>query len=209
MFYTANASVTAPAYPSVEGPNPAAPTQYVAKHKPDPRQLKAFKFNQQRVFALDGNKLLLRLRETPTLLVDRATMTFEVEHWDIRLPIADVADVPRQICRRFLELFSKTERQTASLDEQRAWLRILDQVDYRQFYADRAAPRYEEATLIRKTPICLVEWPDGQRERLPSAAAFALYPLNDGDRFSVFVIFDRHIKLLWIDRVVLVVALDQ
>jgi hypothetical protein len=130
-------------------------------------------------------------------------MEFAVQDWGITMPCDQVHDLPRQIGRRFLSLFSKADSQTLSPTERADWLRILDQVDYSQFSFDRSAPHYTEGKLIGKNPY-RVEWHDSSKERLSATVGAALYLLDPGDTFSAFVKGGSGHSTLSIERVTLI-----
>lgn len=178
---------------------PPAFVRVEAAVAPEARQTYRF---PQKLIPLDGGTTLLRLREALQLEVDRKRMEFSVEGWGIRMPCAQVEDLPRQIARRFLTLFSKADTETMSSVEKLEWLRILDLVDYTQFAIDRAAPHYTEGTLRGKTPI-VIEWHDGTVEQLPGNLAAAFFPLDAGDRFSAFVKSGKDNRTLHVERVCL------
>ena len=84
------------------------------------------------------------------------------------------------------------------------WLHVLDEVDYTQFCVDRAAPHYVEGTLLRHTPVCRVEWHDGEFENLNPQAATALRFLEAGQRFGAFVKLGKANEVKSIERVTMV-----
>jgi hypothetical protein len=188
----------------VDGVNPPIPSQIVAEAQPVPKFLKTYRFLQQ-LIPLDGGKTLLRLRKPMQLTLDQKTLQFDVEHWGIRMHCDDVADLPRQVARRFLQFFSKADARALSEQEMSEWLQILDQVDYTQFCVERSAPHYAEGTLVKKYPLT-VEWHDGTTEHLPPAHAAVFYPLDQGDRFSAFVKLGKDNEVISIERVSLILA---
>ena len=169
----------------VEGFNLSIPTEIRARHAPRRDRKMSFRFDQK-IIPLDGGALMLRLHRSLRLAVDPQTMQFEVDGWNIQMPCADAPALPHRIARRFLELFSKGDARILSSEEERDWLSVLDQVDYTQFCVDRAAAHYIEGTLLRHTPVCRVEWHDGELENLNKQAAVALACLEPGQRFGAF-----------------------
>ncbi len=131
-------------------------------------------------------------------------MQFEVEGWNIQMSCAEAPDLPRHIARRFLELFSKADARILSAAEEQDWLSVLDQVDYTQFCIDRAAPHYVEGTLRRQTPVCRVEWHDGELENLDRQAAATLACLEPGQRFAAFAKLGKANEVKWLERVMMV-----
>jgi hypothetical protein len=202
IAYTTPSLGTTPQFSTVDGVNPPVPSQLIAEAQPAPKLLKTYRFPQQ-LIPLDGGKTLLRLRKPLQLFVNQKTLEFDVEDWGIRMHCADVADLPRQIARRFLQLFSKADSRVLSGQETEEWLRILDQVDYTQFCVERSAPHYVEGTLIKKHPLT-VEWHDGTTEHLPPTHASVFYPLDHGDQFSAFVKLGRENAVISIERVALI-----
>ena len=180
------------------------PAQIVANAPPEPRLEQEFRFSQQ-IIPLDDGRTLLRLRDTPKLRVNTRTMEFDVEDWGIHMSCDKVEDLPRQIARRFLTLFSKADQDMIDSEERLEWLRILDKVDYTQFSIERSAPHYVEGTLLKKHPFT-VEWNDGATEVLPPALASVFYPLDPGDSFSAFVKMGKDNHAIGIERVCLISA---
>jgi len=166
--------------------------------------IRTYDFPQQ-LIPLDGGKTLLRLRAPLRLAVDRITLEFDVENWGIRMRCDDVHELPRQIARRFLHLFSRADARVLSNQEQADWLKILDQVDYTQFSVERAAPHYVEGTLLKKRPLT-VEWHDGVVEHLPASHSPVFFPLDEGDRFSAFAKLGKDNEVYSIERLALIPA---
>jgi hypothetical protein len=187
----------------VEGLSANAPTEIRARHKPRRDGRTAFRFNQ-RIIPLDGGSVLLRLKRLLQLTVDPYTMEFEVDGWNVKMPCAEVPELPRYIARRFLELFSKADARILSDSDEQDWLKVLDQVDYTQFCIDRAAPHYVEGILLRHTPICRVEWHDGALENLDKPAASAVACLEPGQRFGAFAKLGRDNEVRSLERVTMV-----
>jgi hypothetical protein len=115
------------------------PAQIVAQADPSPKRVQRFTFPQQ-IIPLDEGRTLLRLRQAPTLKVNTRTMEFEAEDWGITMPCDKVEDLPRQIARRFLTLFSKADQDAMEPQDRLEWLKLLDKVDYTQFSIDCSAP---------------------------------------------------------------------
>ncbi len=112
--------------------------------------------------------------------------TLEVIGWGMKLPLEKAQELPREIGRRFLELYSKAV--TGCLrDEERKWLRsISEQMDYHAFAASRKLPRYREATLIRKEPVLLVQFLEDRNVKLDISLASKLTAVNCGERFAAW-----------------------
>jgi hypothetical protein len=191
----------------VEGYNPL-PTELRARQAPRTDRKAAYRLNQ-RIIPLDGGSMLLRLRNTLNLAVDPQTMQFEVEGWNIHLPVDQAADVPRQIARRFVELFSKADAGILSDKEEQDWLRVLDEVDFAQFSIDRSAPHYLEGTLLRHTPVCRVEWHDGETTNLEPEVAMALHWMEPNQRFGAFAKLGKDNVVKSLERVTLIFEPEQ
>ena len=187
----------------VEGFNATVPTEIRARHEPRRDRKTSFRFDQK-IIPLDGGSVLLRLHRSLRLIVDPYTMRFEVDGWNIQMPCAEAPDLPRHIARRFLELFSRAEARVLSDADERDWLTVLDQVDYTQFCIDRAAPHYVEGTLLRHTPVCRVEWHDGDFENLNRQAAAALACLEPGQRFGAFAKLGKENEVKSLERITMV-----
>jgi hypothetical protein len=194
-------------YAYVDGLNPQLPTKVGVAKEPRADRRISYTFPQT-LFPIDGGKTLLRLRSAPVLSVDSGTLEFEIEGWGVRMSCADVHDVPRQIARRFLYLFGKSEQRLLSEQERLGWIEVLDRVDANQFSFDRSAPRYNEGVLLQRNPI-VVEWSDGKNEKLDAKIGGALMPLDPGDTFSAYVKLGRDNKSLEIDRVMLIAPGEQ
>lgn len=157
----------------------------------------------QRFIPLDDGRTLLRLHKALQIKPDNASGMLEVVGWGIQLPITQAEDVPRQIARKFLSLFSKANNLTISDAEKMEWLFICDQVDVAHFSIDRSAPQYMEGTLTRKYPPS-VEWHDGTVEHLPANLAANFFALESGDNFSAFVKVGKNQSTLSIERINLI-----
>lgn len=192
-------SADAPQFATSDRLDAKAPTHIVAKAEPKPSKAHIFRFPQQ-IIPLDGGHILLRLREAPIVTVDPRTMEFDVQDWGIHMRCDQVEDLPRQIARRFLTLFSKADRDQLGLSEQIEWLKILDKVDYTQFSVDRSAPHHVEGTLIGKNPL-RVEWHDGTNEQLSPSVASMFFPLDPGDTFSAYVKMGKENRTIGIERI--------
>jgi hypothetical protein len=112
--------------------------------------------------------------------------TLEVIGWGMVVPLEKADELPRQIGRRFLELYSKAV--TGALgEEDRKWLgTVSEQMDYHSFAASRKLPRYREATLVRKEPVLLVQFLEDRNVKLDSSLASKLTAIDDGERFSAW-----------------------
>lgn len=173
---------------------------WVYKEKIDPEEWIAAD-SEIRFLSIERGNLLLRLYEPASLRLNYALKECRVEGWDICVSIYEAHTLPRQMARKFLDLFSKAEDGDLSEAEDRVWMRIVDQVDYQSFSIDRAAPQYMEGTLHRRTPVCRVEWHDGKIENLSAKAASALALLDPGEDFGAFVKLGHGNEIREIERV--------
>lgn len=136
---------------------------------------------------IESGELLLRLVHPAKLEINHTTRTCKVVGWDVQVPIYESYTLPRMMGRRFLDLFSKAEEGRLGEEEEKIWIQILDQVDYTAFSIDRSPPQYMEGTLIRHTPVCRVEWHDGQIDNLSAQVATTISILDPGEEFGAFV----------------------
>lgn len=202
MIFSPEVPTGSPQYAISDSCNPSQPARITARDENAVKRVQTFQFAQQ-IFAMDDGQTLLRLHKPLKLIVDRQTAEFDVEGWGIHMQCADVAELPRRIARRFLSFLSKSDAGLLNSREKSEWLDILDQVDTTQFNIDRAAPRYVEGTLKRKSPT-VVEWHDGANEQINPALAAVFFPLDPGDRFSAFVKLGKNNNTLKIERVSLI-----
>jgi hypothetical protein len=144
-----------------------------------------------RLIALDGGKVLLRLRDDPLIEVDPASLECSIVGWSLKIPYDEIHDISRLLARRFLQLLRRAKSQQLTEDEEYDWISILGQVDYQIFSLEREPPRYVEGKILRKTPKLRVEWHDGQTEYISSGAGAALLVLNEGESFGAFVKWGR------------------
>jgi hypothetical protein len=122
--------------------------------------------------------LKLRYRDTD------AGEVIQVMGWDIEVQ-SDAADsLNRLIPRKFLDLFSKSQRRALTPQEDKLFAEICETVDYRSFATRRASLRYREAKLVRKHPILSVEFSNGSKETLNRDLLNILDVLEVGDWFS-------------------------
>ncbi len=181
----------------------SAPQALVAKSEPRKQPKTVYRY-QRRVLPLEGGRVLLRLNEAPRIALDPTSMECEVIGWDVKMPAHQAENLDQAMARRFLDLFSKSDAGTLDEREQQIWLSVLDQVDGRAFSIDRASPHYLEGTLVRRSPVCHVEWNDGHREKIDQHVAVALSSLNPGDSFGAYVKLGVENKILSIERLYII-----
>lgn len=133
----------------------------------------------------------------------------EVVGWGMSVPLERADELPRQIGRRFLELYSKAV--TGSLrDEDRKWLRtISEQMDYHGFAAKRKLPRYREGTLIRKTPVLLVQFLEDRNVRLEAGLASKLCAIDEGERFGAWFSMNGNGEIVDLNHVLRLPSLEE
>ncbi len=174
--------------------------EYAGKKAPNPAELADYRFEQM-AFPLEGGRQFLRLRKPLTLVIDRETLRFTVKDWGIAMDCLHLAQLPREVVRRFLRLLSAAENEALTETDEADWLRISDYVDFQQFSIERSAPHYLEGTLRSVAGVVIVEWHDGSRETLDRDVARGLSEVNPGERFSAFVRLGKGNKALAIERV--------
>lgn len=139
----------------------------------------------------DGDKTL-RFWSQPRMRYDSARAIVELQPWNIRVRMEDAGQIPREIVRTFLRLWTKAERQTLSEQEAPRWAEMLEQVDFQQFCIEHAPARYMQGILKAKTDnITTVLWQDGTEENVSGAPRAALDLVNEGEAFSAHVRLDR------------------
>jgi len=202
--------ILTPAAPAVEYDLRAAEShaqpahrEMVSRQDPGVRKRTVFSFPRT-VLPVEGGHLLLRLTRTPRVALDPGTGECEVLNWDVRLPATKAEDLPREMARKFLELFSKADAGTLSEQEQAGWLSLLDEVDFQAFCVDRAAPHYMEGRLLTPSPQCRVEWHDGTTKKISPIVARSLSLLRPGDEFGAYVKLDLNNDVLGIERLTLI-----
>ena len=183
------------------------PSQLIAHVEPKWLERQQYAYRRT-VLPIEGGRVLLRLTQTPLVEVDPATQECEVVGWGIRMPCDKVENLPNEMAHRFLDLFSKVDAGRLTTAELPLWRQILDQVDFVAFSVDRAAPHYLEGTLERLQPVCLVEWHDGERQRIARNVARALDSLRFGDEFGAYVKLGKNNDVRSIERIVLLASAE-
>ena len=159
-------------------------------------------FRHRRI-ALEGGRILLRLRRNPIVEVESALALCRIINWELTIPILEIDQISRRMGRLFLELFSKSQLQQLTASEKAQWIKILDDVDFAAFSTDVAAPRYVEGKIQTKNPRVLVQWHDGEEEYIPPAVSAALDMLNSGENFGAFVKWGRDSKVETMERIII------
>lgn len=181
-------------------------SEVVAYDEPKKDRRLGYKFEKE-LLPLEGGHLLLRLRDRLTVELDPTTMHCGVSDWNVRLPVSQVAELPQQLARQFLLLFSKADAGQMSELESNVWLKVVDQVDYRRFCIDRAAPQYLEGTIQTKQPtFVIVRWHDDTSEKIEFPVASALSVLQKGDEFGAYVKLGLDNKAMSIERLTILSA---
>lgn len=135
--------------------------------------------------------------------------TLEVIDWGLIVPLEQSTDLPRLIGRRFLELYSKAV--TGYLrEEEREWLRkVSEQMDYHAFAAARKLPRYREATLVRKSPVLMVQFIEDRNIHLDQRLAAKLVSIEPGERFGAWFRLGDNGEVTDFEHVLLLPGLNE
>ena len=200
MIFFAPPTASSPEMVTAESYGPSGPSQLIAHAEPTWLERQQYTY-KRRLLPIEGGRVLLRLTQTPVVEVDPATQECEVLGWDIKMPCDTVENLPREMARRFLDLFSKADAGRLTAAEKASWLKVLDQIDFTAFSIDRASPHYLEGRLVRLEPMCVVEWHDGERQRLDSDVARALGVLRVGDEFGAYVKLGKDNDVRSIERI--------
>lgn len=142
-----------------------------------------------KTFPLEGDRKLHAAKPLRFAYVDDAG-TVEICGWDLKVNLDEATDLPRQISRRFIDLFAKAERGDLDEQEEACFDNICEQIDYRRFCADRDMPRYMEALVLRKTP-ALIRYLGGANIRLEPEIARKIELLDEGEYFGAYFTLDR------------------
>jgi hypothetical protein len=201
MIFAAAPS-TPPDVEAAESYSQPIPPRLIANVEPKWLERQQYVYRRT-VLPIEGGRVLLRLTQNPIVEVDPTTRECEALGWDIRIPCDNVENLPEEMARRFLDLFSKADAGRLTRDDQASWLKILDHVDFGAFSVDRAAPHYLEGTLVRLEPLCIIEWHDGERQRIDRGVARALSALRIGDQFGAYVKLGKDNSVRSIERIVL------
>lgn len=146
----------------------------------------------QRVITLDSNGQSLRLWADTTLRLDLLHQEFEVEGWGLRMKMNEVVELPREMARQFLQLWSRSERGQLQEREKEYWKGIVERVDFQAFCNERTSYRYAEGELVERTRDgARVKWADEREEILRGRPGRALDWVNPGEMFSASVKLDR------------------
>src|SRR5690348_4325355 len=113
---------------------------YSGKHIPTFDAFENFVFEHS-VIPMEGGKLSLRLSKPLTLKMDPRNLRFKVQDWGIEMDYLSLPQLPREVARRFIQLFNSAENERLTENVQADWLRVLEYVDFKQFSIDRSAPR--------------------------------------------------------------------
>jgi len=174
-----------------------------ANYRPTPQQSVAIELEYAtKAFPLGGDEKLHASAPLRFAYVDDAG-TVEIVGWNLRVNLDEAKDLPRQIARRFLELFSKAGEGRLDEQEEASFDRVCEQIDYRRFCAGRALPHYREAMVVRKSP-ALIRYLGGANIRLEPGVASRLELVGEGEYFGGYFSLDREGRILDIRNIVLV-----
>lgn len=134
---------------------------------------------------------------------------FEVQGWELTVPLEDFPRLPQEIGRRFMQLYCASQDGTLAPEDEKALERVSEQMDYRDFAAKRLVPRRLEATMVRTEPVVLIEFLDDKHTKLPQELAMKLEVLKPGDRFAAYFDLDGDGKVLDIHHIDLLPTLDS
>jgi hypothetical protein len=161
-----------------------------------------FEFDQQ-LIPLDGNGLFLKLWQNPKLKLGQS-YEIEVDQWGIQIPFQDAVNIPREMGRRFLYLWRKSQNEVLSEREAELWGSIVDQVDVAQYASNIAPDRYIEAKLLDDGHHPLIRLHDGQQKRVPVSEKEKLTLVDKGEWFGARVRFNQDGEISLINRVELI-----
>ena len=192
--------------PEFTEPVPSLEAAYSGKRVPELADLIWFQF-EQTVFPFEGGQQILKLTKPLELKMNSEGTLFTVKDWGIELDA--LWDIPREVVRKFLYLFSKAEKNCLSEQEQAEWLAVSDYLDFKQYTIDRSPPRYMEGTLCSQSNKVIVEWHDGKRETLKTEVAKSLDMIDPGEHFSAFVKLGANDTAMQIERVSMRPTVDE
>ena len=131
------------------------------------------------------------------------TGLIRIKDWDIQYPMGRTDfNLDRELVRKFLTLFSRAETNSLSSYEAEEWAKIVAQVDYQRFCADRSPHVYMEGTLLENTAAgWRVRWHDGSEQWVKGQAGTPLNVLDEGQGFAALVKFGREKAVLSIDNI--------
>jgi len=180
-------------------------TTATAKKEPAKGRFSTFQFDQK-IFAWEGGRFKLRLKENPILILNPANLTVEMKDWGLELNMGSAPELPRYIVRRFLFLWSQAQNNALSETDAQSWEKILGLVDMQDFAVQQSEPRYIEGQLLAIRDVLRVQWHDGTFCYIPREFTSRFDLLNEGEFFSAFVKFGRNDEPIAIDRVLPVAA---
>ncbi len=164
-----------------------------------------------RVFPLEGDRKLHAskpLRFAYFTDAENGTETVEIVGWNLEVDLGEASDLPRQIARRFLQLFSDSQSGTLSEHDEACFGAVCAQIDYRRFCAERDLPRYTEACLVRKTPP-LIRHLGSPNIRLAPEVGAKIELVDEGEYFGGDFTLDREGNIIDIANVVLLPSPEE
>src|SRR5262245_10001037 len=78
-----------------------------------------------RLIALDGGKVLLRLRDDPVIELDSTSSQCTIVGWSLTIPFDQIHDISRLMGRRFLQLFGRSKSGLLTKQEDSDWTTLL------------------------------------------------------------------------------------
>ena len=165
----------------------------------------------QSIVSPDGGKTLIRFIDRPMLRLNFGRGMIEVEGWGVEVPISKSTEVPRELARKFLQLWSRSEKQILNPEDRASWEFIVDTVDFDSFTVDRVAPRYVEALYVRQNnqqrPV--VKWQDGTLEEISKECSGSLAVLNPGEWFGGYAKFGTDGRTIHLERIFMLEGRDE
>ena len=157
---------------------------------------------KQHSISLDSTGQHLRLRQDTQLHLNLETQEFDVDGWGIRMNLSDVGNLPREMARQYLRLWSNSERGRLRGDERSLWGQIVERVDFQAFCNNRAPFTYTEGEVVGRTREgTLVRWADEREEMQHGKRGRAFDMLNIGELFSASVKLDGSGKIREVENV--------
>ena len=183
------------------GCSPAAVVSADITCKMPPALSPTVAFNQHSI-SLDSTGQHLRLRQDTQLHLNLETQEFDVDGWGIRMNLSDVGNLPREMARQYLRLWSNSERGRLRGDERSLWGQRVERVDVQAFCNNRAPFTYTEGEVVGRTREgTLVRWADEREEMQHGKRGRAFDMLNIGELFSASVKLDGSGKIREVENV--------
>ncbi|MEZ5329882.1 MAG: hypothetical protein R3F19_32955 [Verrucomicrobiales bacterium] len=179
-----------------------------AHYQVSPRQDVEIEFEYAtKAFPLGGDQNLYASNPLRFAYVDNSGIV-EILGWNLRVDLNEATDLPRQIARRFLQLFSQAQTGNLSEQDEACFDQICGQIDYRRFCAERDLPRYMEALVVRKSP-GLIRYLGGANIRISNEVRDKIGLVDEGEYFGGYFTLDREGHIIDIQNVVFVASPEE